>query len=258
MCSIIRSRIGKAVIVVLLVVMVLGQSVVVQSQLTPSAVGWGPVAFGAGAGAITTAVQYGLASCAAYCSKVWSAVTLASSAVGTLAGTALFYGSVVGLGAVAAYMLYKGLTYTGGVLYKPGPAVYSLTPGAPGTGSMSNGYTVVAGFAPNSQAAMSQCSAYAPWPGYDEMIFGCQGVPVNFLGWNGSEWAAVGMSFRLSGQRTIVWMIPGTASWITLTQTPVVITEADTKTLIQTDLAGTNGAEAQTKATAAAQAIIVA
>jgi hypothetical protein len=250
----VRRKVKGVMIVLLAVVLVLGQIKVAPASGSVRAVSWSEFAAGAVASAgIITAVQYAAAACAAHCATVWSAVTLAAAQSAAVLGTALFYGSVVGLGAVAAYMLYKGYTWAGGQFLGPGAVTYVATNGGPST--------VMCGTWPY-HIIVKPCGFAKPdgsWYGF----YTCGGNNIlsgtcaaNAGAWNNGQWEGAKKEFSTYGEM-YVKPLGGYCANVTETTTAVPVSINDANATIQADLAGTNGAEAQSKALAALKQAIV-
>lgn len=258
-----RRAIRFGLVITLVMAVVLGQIAVAQSQIAAVAVGWSTATVAAAAGGITTAVNYALAGCAAYCSTAWSAVTIAASATAEIAAMALFYGVQLGLAGVAVYLLYKGLTWANGHLLKPGPVTYAPSSGALGVGSYNYSTIWVEGVRPTYDLAVSACAAFQCPSG--QHSGGCTGIggiwlPYfrNQMAWS-ADWSPYGMQCQnAQGQAVTLraWMTNSThPDYVISSGVPVPISQVDLKTMIETDLAGTNGQEAQTKAQGAAIAM---
>lgn len=227
----------RMLIVVLVVSLALGQ-IAISGATTTYRVDHMATATMIAAGlAITAAAEYAIAACAAYCASVWASITLASAATAEMLAIGLFYGSVVGLGAVAAYMLYKGLQYVDGVLYQAGATTYTVTPGyTTGVGYVGQCFQWTAVYRVNGVCGPT-CSTGS-----------CVGLNIgmtSMCGW-GSPWSL------LSADGAIAMACTGDGAHVTTQENQSPASIADQNATIQADLAGTNGQEAQDKALKAA------
>ena len=226
-------RTSKAIIAVIVIItLIAGSMQVAEATVGVMVSQWSGAILWDASHTAWTAVKSVVTGCQYYCASAWSASSMAASQMARILGTGLYYGALGTSAAVSAYMLYKGLEYIDGKLYKPGPSTYSCA--------------LRCGTSPMTISGVRYDISIRPYgdttgtPG----AFGLSDAQRGTWGWNAYYWSPRQCSANPVAPlwTATICMSPtqaGFANQVAAVQNKEMITSPDAATtLVQTDLEG--------------------